>query len=334
LLELGYWDEAEDFLDWMLQATRLTQPKLRILYSLYGDKTPVECELKHLSGYRESRPVRIGNAAREQLQLDVYGEVIDAAAQFAFHGGRLDREMQKALIGFGNYVAQNWNQPDEGIWEPRFGRENHTHSRLLCWTAMDRLVRLVERGKLRGAPIERYKCESDSIRHEIEERAWNEEMQSYVSVLDGQELDASLLLLSWYGFAEAGSPRMRSTYHAIRQQLGTSNGLLFRYRREVPEGTFALCSFWEAEYLALGGGSLDEARQRFAQLVQYQNDLGLYGEEIDPTTGAALGNFPQAFTHVGLIGAALSINQREKGEQQLAHRPPAATQHAPSQVRS
>jgi GH15 family glucan-1,4-alpha-glucosidase len=334
LLELGYWDEAEDFLDWMLQATRLTQPKLRILYSLYGDKTPVERELEHLSGYRESRPVRIGNAAREQLQLDVYGEVIDAAAQFAFHGGHLDREMQKALIGFGNYVAQNWNQPDEGIWEPRFGRENHTHSRLLCWTAMDRLVRLVERGKLRGAPIERYKCESDSIRHQIEERAWNEEMQSYVSVLDGQELDASLLLLSWYGFAEAGSPRMRSTYHAIRQQLGTSNGLLFRYRREMPEGTFALCSFWEAEYLALGGGSLDEARQRFAQLVQHQNDLGLYGEEIDPTTGAALGNFPQAFTHVGLIGAALSINQREKGEQQLAHRPPAATQHAPSQVRS
>jgi GH15 family glucan-1,4-alpha-glucosidase len=183
-------------------------------------------------------------------------------------------------------------------------------------------------------PIERYKKESNLIRRQIEERAWNENMQSYVSVLDGQELDASLLLLSWYGFAEAGSPRMRSTYHAIRQQLGTPNGLLFRYRREIPEGTFALCSFWEAEYLALGGGSLEEARQRFADLIKYKNDLGLYGEEIDPTTGAALGNFPQAFTHVGLIGAALSISQREKGEQQLGHRPPAATPQATSQVHS
>ena len=334
LLELGYWDEAVDFLDWMLQATRLTQPKLRILYSLYGDKAPVERELKYLSGYRESRPVRIGNAARDQLQLDVYGEVIDAAAQFAFHGGHLDRDMQKALIGFGDYVAANWDQPDEGIWEPRSGRENHTHSRLLCWTAMDRLIRLGERSRLREVPIERYKKESNLIRRQIEERAWNENMQSYVSVLDGQELDASLLLLSWYGFAEAGSPRMRSTYQAIRQQLGTSNGLLFRYRREIPEGTFALCSFWEAEYLALGGGSVEDARQRFADLIKYENDLGLYGEEIDPTTGAALGNFPQAFTHVGLIGAALSISQREKGEQQLGHRPPAATPQATSQVHS
>jgi len=334
LLELGYWDEAEDFLDWMLQATRLTQPKLRILYSLYGDKAPVERELAYLSGYCESRPVRIGNAARDQLQLDVYGEVVDAAAQFAVHGGKLDREMQKALIGFGNYVVRNWDQPDEGIWEPRSGRENHTHSRLLCWTAMDRLVRLGERGMLRGAPIERYRQESNLIRRQIEERAWNEQIQSYVSVLDGQELDASLLLLSWYGFAEAGSPRMRSTYQAIRQQLASANGLLFRYRKEKIEGTFALCSCWEAEYLALGGGSLAEAHDRFADLIKYKNDLGLYGEEIDPTTGAALGNFPQAFTHVGLIGAALSISQREKGEQQLAHRPPAATQQATSQVRS
>jgi GH15 family glucan-1,4-alpha-glucosidase len=330
LLELGYWDEAEDFLDWMLQATRLTQPKLRILYSLYGDKAPAERELEYLSGYRESRPVRIGNAARDQLQLDVYGEVIDAAAQFAFHGGCLDREMQKALIGLGNYVTQNWDQPDEGIWEPRSGRQNHTHSRLLCWTAMDRLVRLSDRGMLRGAPIERYRQESNLIRHQIEERAWNEQMQSYVSVLDSQELDASLLLLSWYGFAEAGSPRMRGTHRAIRQQLASANGLLFRYRTGKVEGTFALCSLWEAEYLALGGGSLDEAHQRFADLIKYKNDLGLYGEEMDPATGAPLGNFPQAFTHVGLIGAALSISQREKGEQQLAHRPPAATQ----QVRS
>jgi GH15 family glucan-1,4-alpha-glucosidase len=193
---------------------------------------------------------------------------------------------------------------------------------------MDRLARLSERGMLRDAPVEGYQQNSDAIRRQIEERAWNERLQSYVSVLDSDDLDSSLLLFSWYGFAEAKSPRMRATYRAIRQNLGTANGLLYRYRRENPEGSFAMCSFWEAEYLALGGGSLDEARDLFANLLKYANDLGLYGEEIDPSTGAALGNFPQAFTHVGLIGAALSIDQREKGERQLAHRPPAAAPQA------
>jgi len=334
LLELGYWNEAEDFLDWMLQATRLTQPKLRILYSVYGDKAPAERELEYLSGYRGSRPVRIGNAARDQLQLDVYGEVIDAAAQFAFHGGHLDREMQKALIGFGNYVITNWNQPDEGIWEPRSGPENHTHSRLLCWTALDRLTRLAERGMLQGVPSERYREQSNLIRLQIENRAWNEQLQSYVSVLDGDKLDASLLLLSWYGFEEAGSLRMRGTYEAVRRHLGTPEGLLYRYKKEKSEGTFAICSFWEAEYLALGGGSLDDARRLFERLMQYGNDLGLYGEEIDANTGATLGNFPQAFTHVGLIGAALSIRQREKGEQQLPHRATSAARPTSPEVRS
>jgi GH15 family glucan-1,4-alpha-glucosidase len=328
LLELGYWDEAEDFLEWMLQATRLTQPELRILYGLDGRSAPVERELHHLSGYRGSRPVRVGNAARKQLQLDVYGEVVDAAAQFAFHGGHLDREMQRVLIGLGNYVARNWDQPDEGIWEPRSGRQNHTHSRLLCWTALDRLARLCERGLLRRALGDEYKRNSDAIRRQIEERAWNERLQSYVGVLDGDALDASLLLLSWYGFAEAKSPKMQATYRALRQNLGTRDGLLYRYRKDKPEGTFAICSFWEAEYLALGGGSLDEAHDLFAHLLTYANDLGLYGEEIDPATGAALGNFPQAFTHIGLISAALSILQREKGERQLAHRPEAAGAHA------
>jgi GH15 family glucan-1,4-alpha-glucosidase len=331
LLELGYWNEAEDFLDWMLQATRLTQPELRILYSVYGDEAPRERELAYLSGYRGSPPVRIGNAARKQLQLDVYGEVIDAAAQFAFHGGHLDREMQAALIGFGNYVVKNWNQPDQGIWEPRSGPEDHTHSRLLCWTALDRLVTLSERGMMQRTPIELYKKHRNSIREQIEERAWNEQLQSYVSVLDGNELDSSLLLLAWYGFEEAGSPRMRRTHMAIRQRLGTPDGLLYRYEREK-EGTFAICSFWEAEYLAMGGGSLDEAHRLFRQLIKYRNDLGLYGEEIDASTGAALGNFPQAYTHVGLIGAALSISQRENGERQLQHRAPAAAPQRVSEV--
>lgn len=332
LLELGFWREASGFLDWMLHATRLTQPELRILYTVYGNPPPKEWESKVLRGYRASAPVRIGNAARDQLQLDVYGEVVDAAAQYAFHGGYLDREMQKVLIGFGNYVARHWDSPDQGIWEPRTQPRPHTHSRLLCWTALDRLVSLSQQGKLQGAPLEDYKKQVDAIRRQIQDRAWNERLQSYVSELDGDQLDSSLLLLSWYGFEKADGPRMQSTYRMIRKKLGTPEGLLYRSEQLPPEGTFAICSFWEAEFLALGGGSMKQIRELIETLLRYRNDLGLYGEEIDAKTGRTLGNFPQAFTHVGLIGAALSLLQREKGEQQLAHRPESATVQQPHQT--
>jgi GH15 family glucan-1,4-alpha-glucosidase len=325
LLDLGYWEEASHFLDWMLHATHLTQPELRVLYTVFGNIAPKERESKALHGYYGSAPVRTGNAARDHLQLDVYGEVIDAAAQYAFHGGTLDRETQKALIGFGNYVVRNWQLPDQGIWEFRTEPRHHTHSRLLCWTALDRLVALCDQGMLTRAPVSEYKRNRDVIRSEIVGRGWNERMQTYVGELDGDQLDSSLLLLSWYGFESADSPRMRSTYRSIRKHLGTSDGLLYRYQAQPQEGTFAICSFWEAEYLALGGGSIQEADRLLRRLLKYQNDVGLYGEEVEAGTGHALGNFPQAYTHVGLIGAALSLNQRQKGEQQLAHRPDSAT---------
>ena len=326
MLELGHLDEAGQFLDWTLHATRLTQPELRIVYTVFGNPAPREWSSKVLGGYKNSVPVRIGNAARDQLQLDVYGEVIDAASQYAFHGGVLDREMQKALVGFGNYVVKHWNQPDEGIWEPRTGRRHHTHSRLMCWTALDRLVLLAEQGKIKAPNLHEYKHNRDEIQQQISTRGWNSRLESYVSVLDGDDLDASLLLLSWYGFEKADSRRMQSTYRAIRKCLATSDGLLYRYRTNPPEGAFAICSFWEAEYLALGGGNSDECMQLMKVLFKYRNDLGLYGEEIDADTGDALGNFPQAFTHIGLIGAALSLDQRLKGEQQLAHRRQGATE--------
>ena len=333
LIELGFWMEATSFLDWMLHATRLTQPELRILYTLYGNRPPAERESKILRGYRGSQPVRIGNAARDQLQLDVYGEVVDAAAQFAFHGGDLDREMQKVLVGFGDYVAKHWDTPDQGIWEPRNKPQNHTHSRLLCWTALDRLITLNENGKLKGAPVEEYKKQAESICRQIQQRAWNQKLQSYVSELDGDRMDSSLLLLSWYGFEKADSPRMRGTYRRLRERLSTPEGLLYRSEDLPPEGTFAICSFWEAEYLALGGGTTQQARDLIKTLTAHRNDVGLYGEEIDAHTGEALGNFPQAFTHVGYIGAALSLMQREKGEQQLGHRAESATEQPSYQGR-
>ena len=320
LTELGYWDEATAFLDWMLHATWLTQPELKILYSVFGTTPPPERISPILRGYRDSAPVRIGNAARDQLQLDVYGEVIDAAAQYAFHGGELDRTTQRVLLGLGNYVVKHWNLPDEGIWESRTGRRHHTHSRLLCWTALDRLVSLSEQGKLKGTDLAEYKKQRSAIHLQIERRGWSERQQSYVSELDGDQLDSSLLLLSWYGFERADSFRMRATHSALRRRLGTPEGLLYRSESLPAEGTFAICSFWEAEYLALGGGSIEQTRELIRILLSFRNDLGLYAEEIEPDTGQGLGNFPQAYTHVGLINAALSLQQREKGEAQLAHR--------------
>ncbi|MGH9514141.1 MAG: glycoside hydrolase family 15 protein [Terriglobales bacterium] len=325
LIELGFWVEATTFLDWLLHATRLTQPELRIIYTLYGNRPPKERESKILRGYRGSGPVRIGNAARDQVQLDVYGEVVDAAAQFAFHGGELDREMQKVLVGFGDYVVKHWDAPDQGIWEPRTEPRNHTHSRLLCWTALDRLITLHEKGKLKHIPLDQYKKQAEAIRQQIQQRAWNQKLQSYVSELDGEKVDSSLLLLSWYGFEKPDGPRMHATYRRLRERLSTPEGLLYRSEDLPSEGTFAICSFWEAEYLALGGGTTQQTRDLMKTLTKHRNDLGLYGEEIDGNTGQALGNFPQAFTHVGYIGAALSLIQREKGEQQLGHRPESAT---------
>lgn len=331
LLGLGYWDEASDFLEWMVHATWLTQPELRILYTVYGRFTPKERELAHLSGYKGSHPVRLGNAARKQLQLDVYGEVLDAAAQYAFHGGDVDKEMQKTLCSFGKYVVKNWERPDEGIWEPRDGRSCHTHSRLLCWTALDRLLSLAKRGWILGSDASSFSHAHRKIQQQIHLRAWNPQLNSYVSTLDGEDADASLLLFPWYGFEKADSHRMKGTYARVRQQLDAGNKLIYRYRSDKSEGAFAMCSFWEAEFLALGGGTLDNSKKLFEHLLSFQNDLGLYAEEIEPETGAALGNFPQAFTHVGVISAALSLKDRARGTESLPHRPEKAAANGVSQ---
>jgi GH15 family glucan-1,4-alpha-glucosidase len=309
---------------WLLHSTRLAQPELRILYDVHGNQPRAERELSELSGYLGSRPVRIGNAATGQVQLDVYGEVIDAVAQFVRRGGRLDGETERMLRAFGEYVCRHWQEPDEGIWEPRSGKRHNTHSRVLCWVALDNLLALHEQGHLKRAPVELFAKNRALIRKEVEDRAWNTRLRCYTAQLDGEALDASTLLLSWYGFEPASSERMRQTYERIRERLGAGDGLLYRYRlAESPEeAAFGICSFWGAEYLALGGGSLEEARALFQILCGYANEVGLYAEEIDPATGDAVGNFPQAFTHVGLINAALSLSERARGEGLRAHHIP------------
>ena len=330
LFGLGCVEEADAFISWLLHTTRLTQPQLRILYDVYGNRPAAERILAEFDGYRASRPVRIGNGAIEQVQLDVYGEVIDAATQFVRTGGTFDRDTERMLCACGEYVCGHWNEPDEGIWEPRSGKGHNTHSRVLCWAALDRLIRLHAKGHLVGASIARFETHRDLIRKDVLAHAWNHDMDSYVARLGGDRLDASLLLLAWYGFEEARSERMRKTYARIQQHLGAGNGLLYRYRTgDSPgEGAFGICSFWGAEYLALGGGTVEDAQATLERLCGYANDVGLFAEEIDPQTGAALGNFPQAFTHVGLINAALSLTRRLEGEAPLEQAVPVRPPHA------
>ncbi len=308
LLDLGYHDEAHAFLAWMLHTTRLTRPELRVLYDVYGRPSAPERELSHLEGYAGSRPVRAGNAAAGQLQLDTYGEVVDAVFEFVRRGGRLDRTTGRLLVGLGETVCRRWREPDDGIWEARSGRRHHTHSKAMCWVALDRLVALHAAGHCR-APLARFSRERAAIRAEVEARGYSARLGSYVRVLDGDELDASLLLLARCGYAEPASPRMRGTYERVREHLGV-NGLLYRYRADdgLPpgEGAFGIASFWAVDCRCRVGDH-EGAVAAFEHLCSLANDVGLFAEEIDPATGAPLGNFPQAFTHVGLIDAALTL---------------------------
>jgi GH15 family glucan-1,4-alpha-glucosidase len=297
---------------WLLHTTRRTHPELRILYDVYGNAPMRERTLDHLRGYRDSQPVRIGNAAVHQLQLDVYGEVIEATCQLVRRVGRPDHDTQDLLTRFGDFVCDNWRRPDEGIWEPRLGRANHTHSRLLCWVALDRLVEMHDAGCMPRLPRDRFHGHRERIRAEIRRRAWNPHIQAYTSTLDGDELDIAVLLMSWYGFERADSYRMQSTYLRMMAELRADHDLVYRYKSpEVAgEGAFGICAFWVAEYLALGGATAREAQAVFDRLCRHANDVGLFAEEIEPRTGEPLGNFPQAFTHVGLISAALSLARR------------------------
>jgi GH15 family glucan-1,4-alpha-glucosidase len=320
LAALGFVAEGESFVAWLLHTTKLTRPRLRNLYDVYGNHPGRERLLHHLDGYRGSRPVRVRNAAVDQLQLDVYGEVIDAVTQLARRSPdrRLDLDTQALLVEFGNNVCEGWWLGDQGIWEPRTKGEPHTHSRLLAWTALDRLIELHGRGKLRRAPIDRLRRERARIERDLDRRAWNPDIGAYTQVLGGDTVDSTAILMSWYGFHDARDPRMRNTYELLRARLGAGPGLVYRYEqsRTEAEGAFVAASMWMVEFLARGGGTLAEAERAFdAVVARAVNDVGLMAEEVDPETGEALGNFPQAFSHVGLIGAALSIEQRAREEQ-------------------
>jgi GH15 family glucan-1,4-alpha-glucosidase len=311
----GCTESAEPFTAWLLHTTRLTRPALRVLYDVYGRTPPTERILPHLAGHDGAFPVRIGNAAADQEQLDVYGEVVDAVAQAVRRGVRLDRDTQAMLRGFGEVVCRRWLVPDAGIWEPRERPRLRTHSLVLGWVALTRLLELHGRGALR-VPLARFEGERDAIRRLVDARGFDAALGSFVADLDGGAVDAALLLLGWYGYEDPASPRLRGTWRRIRERLSPGPGLLYRYEASARagEGAFGICSAWAVEHLARGGGSVGEAVAWLEGLLARGNDVGLFAEEIDPRTGAALGNFPQAFTHVGVINAVLTLDRRIRAE--------------------
>ena len=314
MLELGHPEEAMAFTQWLLHATRLTQPRLKVLYDVFGRTPPPERTLGNLAGYEGASPVRTGNAADSQVQLDAYGEVIDAVWRVAVASGKLDREAARTVEAFGRYVCRHWKDGDAGIWEPREEPRQHTHSLVLCWSALDRLIDLQDRGFMRPRYRARFSATRADIHAVVEGRGFNRRLDCYTSTLDGTELDAATLLFGWYGYADAESERMRGTCVALTAQLSPQPGLLFRNRQAGDDGAFGICCFWLAEHLARGGGTLAQARSAFEATLAFANDVGIFAEEIEPGTGHALGNVPQTFTHVGLINAALSLAARENSE--------------------
>jgi len=314
-------DEAEEFVSFMTSSAggRATERSLQIMYGIGGEHDLSERELPHLGGWRESRPVRVGNGAWDQTQLDVYGELLNSIYLYRENLGELHPEIQAFVADLANTAARRWHETDSGMWEMRGEPRHHLSSKVLCWTALDRAVQLAPQlGEY--AEVEKWERVRDEIRTAVLERGWSEQRQAFAQSFDSDELDAAQLLMPILGFLDADDPRMRSTIEAIAEDL-TEDGLVLRYRNDEglnadgltgEEGTFVICSFWLVSSLAKAG-EVERAEALFDQLVGYANDLGLLAEEIDTANGEQLGNFPQAFSHIGLITAAYEID-KARGE--------------------
>jgi GH15 family glucan-1,4-alpha-glucosidase len=315
MLAAGYNDEALAWRSWLLRAIAGDPADLQIMYGIAGERRLDERELEWLPGYEDSRPVRVGNAASTQLQLDVYGELMDAAYQTQLHGGPGDPvawALLRALLG---WLEQGWRKKDAGIWEVRGPRRHFTHSKVMAWVAFDRAVRFHDEYGLQG-PVERWRELRDEIHSQVLTEAWNGGKRAFVQSYRSDELDASTLLMPAVGFISADDARMVATVEAIQREL-VRDGLVQRYRPmpdgavdgiRSDEGVFLPCSFWLADVLAAQGRAA-EARELFERLLDLRNDVGLLSEEYDPVAGRQLGNTPQAFTHLSLINTAMVISQ-------------------------
>ena len=302
-----------------MQASRLTQPELRILYRVDGSPQAPERELPWLEGYRGSGPVRIGNGAAQQLQLDVYGGVLESIWLYVQQVGHIDRDTGKQVARIADWVATHWRDPDSGIWEVRSEPTHFIQSKAFCWIALDRACKLAERGAIPDRRV-RWRAASDELRGLIETQGWDEELGSYVRATDLREPDASLLTLPLLGYGDPKGERICSTIDTIEREL-RKGPFVYRYLGDDgvggAEGAFLTCSFWLVEALA-HAGRLDRAHALMDELIGLANDVGLYSEEVDPHTHDFLGNFPQALTHLALVNAAVGIADEEAGGRRAA----------------
>jgi GH15 family glucan-1,4-alpha-glucosidase len=306
-LHLGCEREAEAFFWWLLHASQLTHPRLQVLYRLDGGERASERSLD-LDGYRGSRPVRVGNAAAGQTQLDIYGDLLKTALIYTEAGGRLDRDTARRLAETADLVCRIWGEPDSGIWEVRSRPMHFTHSKMMCWVALDCALRLADAGHIASRHAPAWLTERQTIRDFIERRCWSPRLRSYTRYAGADEVDASLLLGVLLGY-DGPPDRLAATVDAVRRELG-AGPLLARYSGEDglggAEGAFLCCSFWLADALARIG-RVDDATALMEQLIPLANDVGVYCEERDPRTGDGLGNLPQGLVHLALINAAVSI---------------------------
>jgi GH15 family glucan-1,4-alpha-glucosidase len=315
LTRLGMTAETGAFIEWLTHRFEAAEPEtLRTLYTISGGSDLAERTLDHLEGYRGSRPVRIGNAAADQFQLDIYGELLDAIYLYDKYGEATSHDLWGRIAALVDWVADNWQLPDDGVWEVRSGRREFLYSRILCWVAIDRGVRLAVKRSF-PAPLDRWLAARDAIYREVHESFWDPKGQTFVGVKGTTRLDAACLIMPLVRFISPTDPRWLATLRAVEQRL-VEDSLVYRYETEgietdgLPgvEGSFSICSFWYIESLSRSG-DLQQARFLFEKMLGYANHVGLYAEEIGPA-GEQLGNFPQAFTHLALISAAYDLDRR------------------------
>jgi GH15 family glucan-1,4-alpha-glucosidase len=301
-------------MDWVQRTTAGRTDDLQVLYGVAGERLIPEFELKQLDGYRGSRPVRIGNAAADQFQLDVYGYVLDTAWLYHRHGGAISLVFWEFLSSVVDVVAERWELPDEGIWEVRGGPRHFVSSKVMAWVAVDRAIRL-SRARDLPADLPRWKSLRGAIRARVETEGVDRATGAFVQSFGSTALDASALLIPLVRFLPADDPRVRATMERIAVELAP-DGLVYRYLDTDDgltgqEATFVICSFWLVQNFAMAG-ELDRAQQLLDRLIAFTNDVGLLSEEVDPVTGELLGNFPQAFSHTGLIGAVLNLDRARR----------------------
>ncbi|MCL4538687.1 MAG: glycoside hydrolase family 15 protein, partial [Bacteroidetes bacterium] len=327
LYNIGHYDEARKHLRWFVDICRKNPDpsQIQIMYGMHGETDLQEIELEHLEGYKHSKPVRIGNGAAKQRQLDIFGELINAIYETERYGEELPDGELEFVVRIVDYVCEVWDTPDSGIWEVRGGPRHFVYSKLMCWVALDRGIKIAQQRKYK-APLDNWKKVRDEIKEAILEKGYDKDLGSFVQSFGSKTLDATSLMIPIMEFLPIDDPRMQGTLDATRAHLTTESGLVYRYLGadglSGKEGAFLLCSFWLVKALALSD-RISEAEAILNKVVKYAGRTGLFSEEIDPETGKQLGNLPQAFSHIGLINSVLYL-EHVKGKSHAGPTPTGA----------